>query len=946
MSTIFESVIRADDFLFCQFEFVNLVLRTSDTGVQRLERAAPGPAFIVIRLPPQNIAEQVVQGDSTPDFPYKGGLAGPSRLTCRLPETVPHVDYRLDALLAQLATAELVPETATEGPVSVIEFPDRLLLVPQPSTRLVHRTKPITSTSTGVTEIWHTTLRGPAGGTSPQFKAIENPKDTAASQRPFASSLTKPNRDDIIKHCRLSTRDKHVIGSTLFRLAALGATARLKGNWAPDPNVSLAAWEHQAELGRDHYAYTLEQGYLFPFGHRATIATVTERKLASHLLVRVAELAQTKTLTILDAERSYNNLENVYPGRGREMPFVQVRVASAPRRIEDNAAPIRVDLVLTDRAGNLIDCSATVFFVPVGAAATDPASLAALKLRYAALSVVALGGQRVAMTGDDDGGGDTSLNVDALTFGVKLPSELQARVDPGFLPFMLAADAKIPGLEQMVGTAAGATPAAQRRPTTIEFHPTYLANGFVPGDSKQVFAKFAAIPGITIPPARAGGLAAPKFPAMNGLSRLTGPVADVEGFVKGTPPLKAKDLVGDTKLLGLIPLSEIIEDVTGADSFPLGNVRDLFNKVNDVGQAFLPRPVMTSIAGPLGVESRFVWKPKIRNSLPAPLRKLDNMELILRGRITTSARSASSPPAFKVVGTLRNFELSFDLLGIGFKSLEFISETGRKVEITLDLGRIDFRGTLGFVRKLQEALPTGSLARGASIQMQPDGVVARYAIPLPSIPLGALSIQNIAVSTSISLPFVEGKPASVRFALSERNNPFQVTVSIFGGTGFFAIEAFTDKSVRVEAALEFGGIAALNLVVVKGGVYLLAGVYLSIKSDGGLLIEGHLRLGGFVDVLGLVSVSIEVYIALTYVEARKALYGTGRLTVGVKLLFFSESFSFEIEKEIAAFGEAPTTTTLTALAPAAEMDAATVAAAPRAPEMTAGQWETYCGAFA
>ena len=104
----------------------------------------------------------------------------------------------------------------------------------------------------------------------------------------------------------------------------------------------------------------------------------------------------------------------------------------------------------------------------------------------------------------------------------------------------------------------------------------------------------------------------------------------------------------------------------------------------------------------------------------------------------------------------------------------------------------------------------------------------------------------------MSLPFVEGKPASVQFALSQRDNPFQINVSIFGGTGYFSLTALTSAThnLAVEAALEFGGVAELDLVVVKGGVHLLVGVYLSMSSDSGLVIEGHLRFGGYVDVLG------------------------------------------------------------------------------------------------
>lgn len=909
MSSLFETIIRADDFLHCQFEFVNLALRTSSAGAQQLERAGAGPAFIVIRLPPQNIAEQVAQDSLTLNFPYQAGLSGPSRLTWRLPDSFTNVDYRLDALLAQLDNAELKSADATAA--TVIEFPDRLLLTPQPSVRSTHRSRSFTSPKTGVTEIWHTTLQAPLSGNSILFKAIANSADTLAAVRPFASSLTKLNRDDIVQLSRRSS-DPHVVASSLLRLTSLGATAKLKSNWVAVPDISLAAWEHNAELGRDYYVYTLEQGFVFPFGHRATIATVVERKFTSHFGVAVAELQAEKTLTILDIERDYEALDNLYPGSGREMPFTRVRIASAPRTIDSNDAPIQVDLVLVDRIGNRINCSATAFFVPAGAAATTEAAVSALKQRYTSpnatsptgqpisLSLVSLDNQRIAMTANDDGLGDTSLNVEQLTFGVKLPSELRGTIVPAFLPFMAKADARIPALEQMVGTTAGATPATQRRATEIEYHPNYLANGF---DSRHVYARLQPISGITIPPERAGGLAAPTFPAIDGLSRLTGPVSKVDGGM-----LSADDLVKDTKLLGFISLASIIENETGAAPFTINDVRQIFDNVDNNPNLFLPRPVMTTITTAAGIETRFVWKPKIKAALPPLLKPLGNMELVLKGRISKLA--SGNAPAFEVNGALRNFELAFsllgkDVLGVQFDALEFVSQAARKVELKLGVRGVDFRGDLTFVQKLQTALPLGNLTKGASVQTLPDGVVVRYAVPLPAIPLGLLNIQNVVVSTSVSLPFVPDKPAAVRFALSERNNPFLVSVSIFGGTGFFALEVSTDGGVKIEAALEFGGVAALNLIVVKGGVYLLAGIYLSI-SNGGLLIEGHLRLGGFVDVLGLISVSIEVFIALTYISERNVLFGTGRLTVGVKLLFFSESFSFEITKEIPGFGEAPT----------------------------------------
>src|SRR5689334_20340029 len=111
MPGIFESVVRADDLFYCQFELVNLALGSSAAGAPQLKRVAAGAAHIVLRLPPQSLAERITQpGGSAPPLPSQSALSGPSRLTFRVPDNVNTIDYRLDALLAFLQDADL--ETA------------------------------------------------------------------------------------------------------------------------------------------------------------------------------------------------------------------------------------------------------------------------------------------------------------------------------------------------------------------------------------------------------------------------------------------------------------------------------------------------------------------------------------------------------------------------------------------------------------------------------------------------------------------------------------------------------------------------------------------------------------------------------------------------------------------------------------------------------------------
>ncbi|MCI0430394.1 MAG: hypothetical protein L0210_07625 [Rhodospirillales bacterium] len=950
MPSFFGNLLRSRDLLDAQLEFVNLRLDEADPGRPRLRRDGTGVAAIVLRLPPQHVAEQITGGSPSPRLPYKALLSCPSRVAFKIPDNVSDIPFDTEAIFRVLSTCEpLTADPATDGrPASVIEFPDRLLLIPSPAARFFHAAAPATSAETRRTAIWHSRIGVSATDPSSQFRAVPNRVDTA--DRPFETTLKRRHRVDIVKR---SDGDRHVIAASRFMLSALGASATLKSAWPADDSDLLQAWDHDAEGGRDRYVRTAERGYLFPFGHRATLVKITQRRFASHPPVTVAELVQEQILLVQEEERDFRNFTRAYPSDGREMPFKLVRLAPSPQPISSEQQPVSYPATAIDAGGNLIACNLTMLFVPASGAA-NPDKLRELLDIYRAHQNVDLGNQLVAVADDADRRGEANLIVKTLKVNVKIGGQLREPVHPPFLPVMEDAVVKVPALEHLLATAPGTGVPPH---TTITLHPDYLRLGFRPGDKKQVFAKFAPVPGIKIPAERAGGLAAPQFPAIDGLSRTMGPVSGVDGFA-GSGSLTPEQLIGEAELLGQIELKRIIGRVDqAADSFPLDQLEALYDKIDADGPGpamFLTRPMMTTVKRGSAVETRFLWKPKLeQGNFPAPLRRGDrDVELIIKGRINKSFSSPSAPPTFEVEGKLRHFKLEVaGLMSLEFNGLQFKSGAGQKLDVKIDLKAFRFLGDLRFVEEIRNLIPLKSLAGSPIIRPQPDGVVIGYTLPIPAVPLGIFNLQNIALSSSVSISFVEGKPLAVRFALSERNNPFIVSMSIFGGTGFFAVEVRTDGLVRVEAAIEFGGLVSLNLFVIKGGVYLLAGIFVSMDTDGKVLISGYLRFGGYVDVLDLIAVSIEFYIALTYDGSRNVLFGEGRVTVSVKLIFFSESFSFTVRKEVPGFGQAPTERAAPVSEPVPVLAsfssrAGTIAKAARArPTMNLQQWQKYCAAF-
>jgi hypothetical protein len=177
-------------------------------------------------------------------------------------------------------------------------------------------------------------------------------------------------------------------------------------------------------------------------------------------------------------------------------------------------------------------------------------------------------------------------------------------------------------------------------------------------------------------------------------------------------------------------------------------------------------------------------------------------------------------------------------------------------------------------------------------------VRAGFSLELPGIAVGVMSLQNISFGAALNLPFT-GDPVRFRFAFCERERPFQLTIYVFGGGGFFAIALGLDGVEQLEASLEFGAAISIDIGVASGGVHLMAGIYYSWKqAEDAAWLEGYLRMGGELDVLGLVSLSLEFIMSLAYDTAKDVVWGEATLVVEIEVAFFSESVEMSVRREL------------------------------------------------
>ncbi len=429
-----------------------------------------------------------------------------------------------------------------------------------------------------------------------------------------------------------------------------------------------------------------------------------------------------------------------------------------------------------------------------------------------------------------------------------------------------------------------------------------------------------------------GSLAAPQM-QIQGLSRVMGPVAakppadpgdenQVEsalGNVTGGT-FDPTDFFAGAKILGGIDLADLLEVVAtlvGADV-----------------------PKMVSRELPDRVEARFTWDTEIKKSDPLGLfipRADPNKaqtRLVMEG-VTTTPLAAPQDATFRADATVDNFKVNlFGFIIVWFERLAFKAEKGSKPDVTVQLrdgeDAVQFGGPLEFVNQLRTLIPSGGFSDPPAIEVTPNGIGASYFLNLPAIQVGLFALSNVSLGAGFQLPF-DATPATVRFGFSRRESPFSLTVSFLGGGGFFALGVSTRGVNEIEAALEFGAGAAIDLGVASGSVEIKAGVYFHwlepVPDQGSTELAGYVRLHGELSILGLISASLTFNLKLAYLKegGESVVWGEATLVIEIEILFFSADVSVRCRRQFAG----------------SESDPKFLDQIP-----TPGLWAEYCGAFA
>jgi len=829
---------------------------------------------------------------------------------------------------------------------TAIELPYRLLGSPLQTAGFTHAIAPVEHQ--GRTELWHTRMgtRGTDGSIddrateplrylwSPDYEEPQTLTPTMSLDpldRQMIVKLTAGYSERLQSNPRARFTPRPVDVHRLM-LTALGGAMDLDKAWKERPqDVDMQAWVHRAALAREYYVRVEYAGYLFPFGHAATLVKLTERQFEKQLEMGniVAPLRQRSFIVVRDRIRRFDGKPPQQHG-GRKLPFVAIECLNQvtpdldqpgrqdrdkvpavykndlewrmafwpayPSPTNSNTENFKFSFVGIDSAGRRVPIDTPAIFISelkntatdvpkIGQHYNDDSNKTRRRPGTAGATI------RYAAPGGA-GESDVDTPTQSILFSAQTPGGSFAYNQPRYAPAFERAGIVVPAIQRLTGSAST---------VDVQFSEHYLEHAFVDNPG-QVFLEIVGAGKLAFGSSgsgsdKAGGIASPDL-TPSALSRRFGVASgDTNTFRGGT--FDPKQFFPEAKLLGFLDLKDLLSTI------PLGGVA-----------AGAPVFSTNQLTGPERIETRFTLQQPVKQP-PPPQGDIfisnagGNSQFTLAA--ITTAFADLRPPETHVEGTLDHFKVNlFGAIVLWFDLLRFRSEAGHKPEVDVDLNPqhgVTFGGPLEFVNALKDFIPSNGFSDPPGLSVTPQGITASFALGLPNVQVGVMALSNINLGASFNLPFTGDKP-NLRFNFAERHNTFNLTVSLFGGGGFFALCVDTGGVREIEAALEFGASIQIDLGVASGGVYVKAGFYFHFATDK-VEFEGYLEMGGRLRIIGLISVSLTFHLSLAYESVSQGtkadgspksiskLYGEAKLTVEVEVLFFSASVTVKVTREFA-----------------------------------------------
>ncbi len=358
---------------------------------------------------------------------------------------------------------------------SVIEAPYRLQLSPAAGSRWFYALDPVANAAGNRFELWHADMVGDA--VRAVWAKDVGPYDPWPDAPPVHASLadspTPLDWRDRYELVELSTAKEAVSASQLM-LSSLGAWLKAAGAWDPSSlGLTVTEWKHLMTMGRDHFVRVVYKGFLFPFGHEASLVKISERKFqtatdgvtrVAYLRTRMFVIVRQPTVTYAHngfplTEITLKPLITPYidpPATGNEIVAGKLQDAFW---IQAGGQDFQFHVAALDYAGRPVEFTAPLAFIANNIAPNEAsqevvnAFIVPGSAKYVppdhARRQRPLGGQPVAYVKETKPG-DATFTTDVLRLSAKDAAAAPSG-QPWFLPMIESADIDLPAVNQLLG---------------------------------------------------------------------------------------------------------------------------------------------------------------------------------------------------------------------------------------------------------------------------------------------------------------------------------------------------------------------------------------------------------------------------------------------------------------------------------------------------------------
>ncbi len=283
-------------------------------------------------------------------------------------------------------------------------------------------------------------------------------------------------------------------------------------------------------------------------------------------------------------------------------------------------------------------------------------------------------------------------------------------------------------------------------------------------------------------------------------------------------------------------------------------------------------------------------------------------------------------------------------IAMQFDHISFTALAGKKPDVDVKINGIEFGSYLGFLETLRKIIPLDGFSDPPYLKIDTGGIHAGFSIHIPNIAIGVFSLENLSLSAKLEIPFFSDgaavKTLLFTFSFCDKDHPFLITIAMYGGGGYFVFSISPAGLEFLEASICVGAQIAFALLdIAQGSISITIGITFTLKTaydaNGNstgkdISLSAFFRLHGQLDVMGIVSVSIDVRLTMEYDISNKVMVAEGEISIDVSVLFFSLHRTVHVRKEFHACNNDPT---LRQLMPPNELN-------------ESQYWADYCNAYA